>query len=73
MILIKFIKKKLERYRLSEERITNPGKYKFITTFYQAVIEVIEREQDKLSHRVAQKTKQLCCLSYNCYLLNFES
>jgi len=34
MILIKFIKKKLERYRLSEERITNPGKYKFITTFY---------------------------------------
>jgi len=53
MILTKFIKKKLERYKLSDEKISNLKKYKFIMTFYQAVIEAIERERDQLSHCIA--------------------
>jgi len=51
--LIRGNKKRLKRYKTSEERITNPRKYSFLTSFIQALIKELEKQLDKLSHCVA--------------------
>jgi len=51
--LIKGTKNILERHKLSEERITNPRKYSFLTSFVKTVIRELEKQLDKLSHCVA--------------------
>jgi len=51
--LIRGTKNILERYKLSEERITNPRKYLFLTSFIKAIIKELEKQLDKLSHCIA--------------------